>query len=201
MVNLLKVILILGKNLGDEMPARQLSKEAKVPYTTTLRLINKNKNLFRINQKGNIKLTSLNLDDNIIKNYLALAERQETDEFVKKEHIFRMMRDELPKGEYSLILFGSRANGTHREKSDVDICIINKKGEKNIRFSKYEILHNIEFNPMYFTDLEFKEMIKDKEHNVGKEIARKHIILYGEEYFWNLIWKNGIQQISLQPRV
>ena len=35
-------------------------------------------------------------------------------------------------------------------------------------------------------------MLKEKEHNVGKEILKKHIILYGEEYFWNLVWKNGI---------
>ncbi|MFH0869424.1 MAG: nucleotidyltransferase domain-containing protein [archaeon] len=193
MVNLFKLIQILGKNTGNEMPMRQLSIEAKVPYTTTIRLINANKSLFVINPKGNIKLVSLNLDDSITKNYLILAERQEAEGFLKKEAMFRLFKGDLPKGEYALILFGSRADGTHREKSDVDLCIINKKGEKNLRFSKLELINNVEVNPMYFADKEFEAMLRDKEHNVGKEIVKKHIVLYGEEYFWNLVWNNGIR--------
>jgi len=192
MDNLLKLIQTLGKNINNEITIRQLSKEAKVPYTTTHRLIKNNKETFIINQKGNIKLCSLNLKDSITKNYLILSERKEADSFLKKQPQFKVLKEELPKGDYSLILFGSRAEGKGREKSDVDLCILNKDGKKNVNFSKFELLFKLEINPIYLSNKEFKQMLKEVEQNLAKEIVKKRIILYGEEYFWDLIWKNGI---------
>lgn len=192
MVNLFSLVQVLGKNSGDEMTLRQLSKEAKVPYTTTLRLVGANKSLFMINKKGNIRLVSLNFEDRITKNYLIIAERKERDRFLKDQPMFDALVKDIPKGEYSLVLFGSRAEGANRPKSDVDLCIINKDGRRDVRFSKIELIYQLEVNPFYFTAKEFKQMLKDKEHNVGKEILKKHIILHGEEYFWNLAWDDGI---------
>ena len=192
MDNLLKLIQTLGKTLYNQIPIRQLSKESKVPYTTTHRLIKKNKDIFIINKKGNINLCSLNLKDSITKNYLILAERKEAESFFNKNPEFRVLKKELPKGGYSLILFGSRAEDKQREKSDIDLCVVNKDGKKNIKFSKFELLFKLEINPIYLKDKEFKHMLKEEEQNLAKEIIKKHIILYGEEYFWNLVWKNGI---------
>lgn len=192
MDNLLILIQALGRNLNDEVTIRQLSKESGVPYTTAYRLIKNNKGIFIINTKGNIKLASLNLKDDITKNYLVLGERKAAESFIKKRPLFKVLKKELPKGDYSLILFGSRAEGAYRKKSDVDLCVINKDGRKNIKFSKFELLFKLEVNPIYLKDKEFKQMLKEEEQNLAKEIIKKHIILYGEEYFWNLIWKNGI---------
>jgi len=192
MDKLLRLVYTLGKNVHNEISMRQLSKEAGIPYTTAYRLIKQNSSLFIINQKGNIKLCSLNTEDIITKNYLILAERSQADLFRKKSPQFKVLQRELPRGDYTLILFGSRAEGTQRTKSDIDLCIINKDGKKDITFSKFELLFEIEINPIFFTEKEFKLMLKEKEHNVVKEILKKHLILYGEEYFWNLIWKNGI---------
>ena len=187
----LRLINALGKNFNNEITIRQLSKESEVPYTTTHRLVEKNEELFRINKKGNVRLISLNLEDNITKNYLILSERREAESFIVKQPQFKVLKEELPKGNYSLILFGSRAEGEHREKSDVDLCIINRDGKKNINFSKFELLFKLEINPICLSNKEFKKMLKEKEQNLVKEIIKKHIILHGEEYFWNLIWKNG----------
>mgnify|MGYP001581947394 CR=1 FL=1 len=192
MDKLLRLVQTLGKNINNEIPIRQLSKESKVPYTTAHRLVKNNRALFNITQKGNIKLVSLNFKDSITKNYLILAERNESDSFLKKEPQFKVLKGELPKEDYSLILFGSRAEGKGREKSDIDLCIINKDGKKNVNFSKFELLFKVEINPIYLSYKEFKQMLKEEEQNLAKEIIKKHIILYGEEYFWNLIWKNGI---------
>lgn len=192
MENLLQIIYTLGKDLYGEITIRQLSIDARVPYTTTYRLIKRNKSLFNINQKGNIKLCSLNKEDLITKNYLILAARSQANQFLKKNTAFKVLKSELPKGDYTLLLFGSRAEGTYRTKSDADICVINKDGKKFISFSKFELIHKMEINPLFFTKKEFKLMLKEKEHNVGKEILKKHIILYGEEYFWNLVWENDI---------
>ena len=188
MDNLLKLVYTLGKNMHHEITLRQLSIDAKVPYTTTHRTITQNKSLFLINQKGNIKLCSLNKSDPITKNYLILSERAQANKFKDKNPQFKVLMRKLPKEDYTLILFGSRADETHRKKSDIDLCIINKDGKKKVSFSQFELLFKLEINPLFFTKKEFKTMVREQEHNVAKEILKKHIILYGEEYFWNLIW-------------
>lgn len=192
MENLLSLIYVLGKHLGDELTMRQLSLEAKIPYTSAVRTLKNHKKLFSFEEKGGLKLVSLNRDDPIVKHHLILAERQEKDRFCKQESIFTILEQDLVKGEYTLLLFGSRAEGTHRAKSDVDLCIINKNGEKNLRFSKFSTVSKLDVNPMFFSKEEFLEMLSSKEHNVGKEILRKHVILCGEEYFWNLVWKHDV---------
>lgn len=192
MNNLLKLVWVLGKNIRNSLPIRQLARDAKVPYATAYRTIEKNKNIFKIIKKGNIKLCSLNLEDPITKNYLILAERQQTDFFLKKNPQLNILKKELPKGDYACILFGSRAEEKQRKKSDIDLCIINKDGSKNVKLSKYELLFKVDINPIYLTKKEFKAMLKEKEHNLAKEIVKKHIILYGEEYFWNIVFKDGI---------
>lgn len=192
MDNLFKIILNASKNIQDETTIRQLSKKAKVPYTTTLRLINQNKGLFIIRKKANIKLCSLNINEPIVKHYLILAERSKADNYKKRYPIFKVLQSEIPKGKHCILLFGSRVKETHRRKSDIDICIINKDGKKLISFSEFEMLYNVEINPITFTKKEFKVMLKQQENNVGKEILKNHIILYGEEYFWNIAWENGI---------
>ena len=192
MESLLKLIYTLGKNLHNEITIRQLSKEAKVPYTTAYRLISQNNSLLKINKKGNIKLCSLNTENNIVKNYLILAERSQVELFKKKNPLFKVLQRELSVGDYTLVLFGSRADGTQRKQSDVDFCVINQNGKKHISFSKFELLFKMEVNALFFTRKEFKLMLKDKEHNVGKEILKNHIILHGEEYFWNLVWKYDV---------
>lgn len=192
MDSLLRLIYTLGKNLNQEITIRQLSKNANVPYTTTYRLIARNSNIFNINQKGNIKLCALNIKEGITKNYLIIAERQEAELFFKKYPQFKVIKDELPHENYSLVLFGSRAEDKQREKSDIDLCIINKDGNKSIKLTKFELLFKVEVNPIFFSQKEFKNMLYEEGQNLGKEIIKKHIILYGEEYFWNLVWKDGI---------
>ena len=192
MNNILKLVHTLGKNLHNEISIRQLSKEAEIPYTTTYRMIKKNSFLFIINKKGSTLLCSLDTRDTIVKHYLILAERVRAELWRKKNTPFKVLQQELPAGEYTLILFGSRAEGTQRAKSDFDVCIINKKGKKDINLSKFELLFKIEINPLFLNTKEFAQMLKEKEHNVATEILKKHVILYGEEFFWNLIWKNAI---------
>jgi predicted nucleotidyltransferase len=192
MDNLLKLVWILGKNISSSLPIRQLASDAKVPYATAYRTIAKYKSVFAVVKKGNIRLCSLNLEDSITKNYLILAERQQSELFLSRHPELSVLRKELPAGDYSCILFGSRAEEKERKKSDMDICIINKDGSKNVNFSKYELVFKTDINPIYLARMEFRQMLREKSHNLSREIIQKHIILYGEEYFWNIVFKDGI---------
>jgi predicted nucleotidyltransferase len=179
MNNLLRIIHELGKH--GQMTVRQLSIASSIPYTTVHRIAKSP--LFikeRIGPSTVCRLT----DDPIGKHYLIIAERAVADDFVKRYHMFRVLRENLPEGDYCVILFGSRAVEKHREKSDIDLCVINNEA---LRFTKIEILYGVPVNPLRLDEAEFQEMLIDKEHNVAKEIMRKHIVLRGEELFWNLI--------------
>lgn len=188
MDNKLKVLNFLGKNIGKAFTMHQLSKLLHIPYATFYRLMNKMHNLLIINAVGKSKTVQLNVQNPITKSYIIIASQEERDEFLKKQPILKKITEELPEGDYSVILFGSYAKGTQTQKSDIDLIIINKTGEKILSFSRYETLFKLTINPLYFTSKEAKEMLKDKEENVMKQALKSNIILYNPELFWNIAY-------------
>jgi predicted nucleotidyltransferase len=196
MVNAFRIVKILGHKMYEEIPVRQLSIESGVPNTTVHRILSEERDLFRINKKGNIKLVSLNLKDQITKSYLIISERKNTEIILRKDKKLGVLIKEIPKGNFSVLLFGSRASGRQRKDNDYDIIVISEKGDKIIDFNSIENLYDVEINPINIRRKEFEEMIKETKHNLSDEVIRNHIILYGEEYFWNIIWRyrNEIRQ-------
>lgn len=197
MENIIKLVNALGRRILDEISIRQLSIEAKIPYTTTHRTISANKGLFLINEKSNIKFCSLNNEDDITKHYLIISERKKQAEFLNKKPEYRMLTRDLPAGRFSVILFGSRASDKGRDKSDIDICILSADGKRSASFSSAEIIMRLEINPIFMSAAEFSGMLKKNGQNLAKEIITNHVILYGEEYFWEVIW-NAVRQKNVQ---
>lgn len=185
------LLVFLAKNMDKSLSLNQISKFSRIPYATLYRLHDKNKSLLDKKIIGKSIVISLKKTE-IVKNYLIIASYEEMNEFLAKNPLFKKISEDLSKGDYSLILFGSYAEGKQTKASDVDLLIINKDGSKNINFSKYETLFKIEINPIFVSFIEFEVMLKDKEENVGKQVLKKHIILYNQELFWNEVFKNGI---------
>jgi predicted nucleotidyltransferase len=117
---------------------------------------------------------------------LAISSEEEKKEYLKKYPIISKICSEI-KGKEVVILFGSYAKKTENEKSDIDLMIINKDGRKSLSFSKYELLFRKKINPIFVTEKEFRQMIGDKEENVGKQALSNHIILNNSEKFWELV--------------
>lgn len=197
MDNLIRIINALGRRIFEDVSLRQISIEAKIPYTTTHRTISANKNLFSINAKSNIKFCSLNKEDDITKHYLIISEREKQAEFLNKKPEYKLLTRDLPAGRFSVTLFGSRASDKSRDKSDIDICILNADGKRNATFSSAEIVLGLEINPIFMSAAEFSGMLKKNGQNLAKEIITNHIILYGEEYFWEVVW-NAVRQKTVQ---
>lgn len=185
MDNLHRLLHLLGQRIDEAMSIRQLAKETNTPYTSALRTINNNKELFTMRTIGKAKSITINKEDDIVKHHLIIAERAATREAIKKQPFLKSIEHDLKTGTYTVLLFGSRATKDYRERSDVDLCTI---GAQKMSFNKLEMLTGKEINTMQFTEEEFKEMIKSKEHNIGKEIMRKHLVLKGEEHYWEMIW-------------
>ncbi len=186
MDNKLKIIGLLGKNKEKSFTMHELSKAIGMPYATFYRTLHEMKDLVCIEYVGKAKTVTLNSTNPIVKSYLAIASEEEKKEFLEKQPTIKKIALEI-ESEDIVLLFGSYAKGTQRRGSDIDIIVINKKGEKSISFSKYETLFKLKINPLFLTMKEFRQMLEEKEENVGKQALQHHIMLNNPEAFWRSV--------------
>lgn len=186
MDNRLKIINYLGKNTPAGYTMHGLSNIVKIPYASFYRTILGMKELLIVTTIGKSKVIRINLNNKIITSYLAISSYEEKKEFLKKHIIIKKIAEELETTDI-VLLFGSYAKGKETEKSDLDLLIINKTGKKTLFFSKYELLFKKTINPIFITTTEFKNMLKDKEENVGKQAVKNHIVLNNPEDFWGCV--------------
>jgi predicted nucleotidyltransferase len=199
MDNKLKIINYLGKNLDRTFTMNELSKATGIPYATFYRTLQAMKDLLVTEKVGKATTVRLSVIKPIIQSYLAIASEEEKKEFIKKQHIIRIIQNEIKKPDV-VLLFGSYAKGEESPRSDIDLMVINKNGQKTASFSKYEVLHNKEINPVYFTEQEFKQMLREKSENVGKQALKGHVVLNNPKRFWELAL-DALQQRELQKSI
>jgi len=192
MDNWLKIVNFLGKNINRSFTIRALSLNSGVAYATTYRLIKRfsKYSTHLIKTVGRAETISLDPNSKTLINFLAISSQNEKLDYLLKKPLIKSINNKIFDKDI-VLLFGSYAKNKETEKSDIDLLIINKKGEKTISFKKEELLFNKKINPIFVSSKEFKEMLKDEEENVGKQALKNHIILRGFNKFWELVL-NGI---------
>ncbi len=186
MDNRLKIINYLGKNIDREFTMHELSRTLKIPYASFYRAVQEMNGLLIIKKVGKSKTLKLNLESQTIDSYLAISSEQEKEGFIKNKPLIKIINKNLNTKDI-VLLFGSYAKGTEAKHSDIDIIVINKKGDRTISFSNQEILFNKEINPMFFKEREFILMLREKEENVGKQALKGHIVLNNPKRFWEVV--------------
>lgn len=100
---------------------------------------------------------------------------------------------------YALIVGGSYAEGKQKPASDLDIAFIIPDSEVKkpyqIALKEGELMIP-EIHGYIFTREELCQMLINDEFNYGKELARKHIIYYGAEAYYKILFeamKNGFK--------
>jgi predicted nucleotidyltransferase len=97
---------------------------------------------------------------------------------------------------YSIILFGSYAIREQKKDSDLDMAVFieNEKDRKTVEavFRSVELKSIIKVHGNVITKDEFLEMLKVDYENLGKEIAKKHLIIHNPSIFYSLL-KEGIK--------
>ena len=88
---------------------------------------------------------------------------------------------------YCFILFGSYANKTNRKNSDIDVCLITDYPMIQKKINSLLSVTPLPLHLQEFSSEEFRSMLKSKGFNVGNEILRNNIVLYGLESFIELI--------------
>jgi len=193
MKNNLRVLkLFVGhkdKTFTIKKAAEALRMNYKIAYEEVMRL--EKEELVTITKHGNSNVCTFNY-----KYHPQIVEAEE----IRKEELFRNKDiklvftriKEINNPFYCLVLFGSYADKTSNKGSDIDLCLIADSTEINKEVRALLSITPINVHLLDFTPKEFLTMLQRKEPNVGNEIAKNNIILYGLEAFYEMI--NHVKQ-------
>ena len=192
----LRVVELFKKDVFASYTIREIMKKVKTKsynwtYTTVKKL--KKENIISTEEKGKSTICSINLKEQKTIAYLSLLE--ETNSRIRKIPNLEKIKKLLPFDFHFFLITGSYANGSYTAKSDLDIVVVigenqDKRREKTFLLNKLSNEGDLmipKLHPYVFTVLEFLEMMTNKEENYGKEIARKHIIVSGAEFYYNIL--------------
>lgn len=168
-----------------------ISNSAAVDYKNTYKII---KDLLTsgiiISQIiGNIKPVRLNISTN---QEIFSVEEKRTEDFLSKNPKLKLIRQDIEEIDYPfmvVLIFGSYAKNTKTENSDIDLCIISDNKEKREKLIRRLSLLSLKLEIQDFTTKEFISMIEKTQRNLGHEIVKSNVILYGIENYYNLISK------------
>ena len=180
--------LIENKN---PVSIRQVSGATFVDYKNTHELVNKlqSEGVITKGKLGNTNPISINLAPNI---EIYNVEKKRTEEFILKNPKLKVVKSYIEEVNYPffiVLVFGSYVNGTNTTGSDIDVCVIVDNEDKSKELRQKLRLLPLKLEIHEFTIKEFISMIEKRQNNVGQEIVKNNIILYGVENYYNLIAK------------
>lgn len=120
------------------------------------------------------------------------VEQKRTEEFFANNSKLKVIQEYIKEINYPfmiVLIFGSYAKSKNSSASDIDLCIIsdNKNKVKEL-IGLLEIL-SLKLEIHDFTTEQFVSMISKNEKNLGHEIIKNNVLLYGTENYYNLISK------------
>jgi predicted nucleotidyltransferase len=145
---------------------------------------------------GTSKLYSLNHENDKVYTYLELFIKEKLPKQVK--YSLQLIKESIDKHTcfYSLVVFGSYASGKQSKTSDLDVAVFidKEKDKKRMEASLKSagLKSFLKIDGHVITNKEFLEMLKIESENLGKQIARKHLIIYNPLIFYSLL-KEGIK--------
>jgi len=187
-----KILKYLIENKNPQS-IKNISGAVLIDYKNTYNIITEiPSGIIYQNKIGNTNLVNLNLVPN---QDIYSVENKRTEEFLSKNPKIKLISDDIKEINYPfmiVLIFGSYAKGKNTSSSDVDICIISDNKIKTKKLIEQLNLSSLKLEIQDFTAEEFVSMIEKKQNNLGHEIVKNNIILYGIENYYNLIskWMN-----------
>ena len=197
-----KIIKLFYDDVYAQFTINELATKTNISYSYVYRQVEelKDKDIIIVDQRSNRKYCKPNYKNPEVKTSFVKISNQIAEDFLKKRDkiffIVEKLLSILPKKTdfnlLSVVLFGSLAKGNDSKKSDIDLFILipsKKKYDEAIEMECAAISKGfgIEVNPIIAEPTSLLTMLKDKEQNVGKEILKNKIILFGAEKFWELV--------------
>lgn len=199
-----KIIRLFYDNLEMQFTINEIAVKTGISYSYVHRQIEDlaSKEMLFINKQSNRKYCRPNYTNPEVRTAFADVSGQIAEEFLgSRDKIFFIIQKllaELPeKTDFNLlsvVLFGSLAKGTDSGKSDIDLFILVPSKDQYDEAVEAECVSiargfNVSVNPVVSEPKHLLKMLNEKELNVGKEILKNKIILFGAEKFWELVFE------------
>ena len=197
-----KIISLFYDDVYAQFTINELATKTNISYSYVYRQVEelKEKDIIIVDQRSNRKYCRPNYKNPEVKTSFVKISNQIAEDFLKKRDkiffVVEKLLSVLPKKTdfnlLSVVLFGSLAKGSDFKKSDIDLFILIPSKKKYDEIIDMECValskgFGVEINPLVSEPTSFLTMLKDKEHNVAKDILKNKIILFGAEKFWELI--------------
>jgi len=197
-----KIIRLFYDDVYSEFTINELATKTNISYSYVYRQVEEleSRGVLIVNQRTNRKYCKPNYRNSEVKTSFVKISNQIAEDFLKKRDkiffIVEKLLSVLPKKTdfnlLSVVLFGSLAKGTDLKNSDIDLFILIPSKNKYDEIIDMECValskgFGVEINPIVSEPTNLLTMLKDKENNVGKELLKNKIILFGAEKFWELI--------------
>jgi predicted nucleotidyltransferase len=194
----LKIFEIFAKKPFAEYTRKEVKAKSKEKSNNALALaINllKKEEVLIEKKIGRSGLLNLNLENDATYYYIAISNNNRISNNIRPalEELKKEISEETPF--YSIAIFGSYAVGEQKKDSDLDIAIL--IDNENIRKKIVALTNSAKLKSTLEMDIhviprsEMIEMLMNKEENLGKQIARKHLTIYNHRIFYEII-KEGI---------
>ena len=188
----LRILQAFLSDLTKGYSIRQLSRELALAYPQTHRAVQSllSKTLLHKEEKGKSWELTLNLKKNT--DALVLAEMERKHDLLRKYPLLNILLKDLESLSMTpliCIIFGSYARGRVKKTSDVDLLLVIPEEYPSALFEKAvkNLLTISQVDIQITTNKGFLLMWQHPlQLNVGNEILKKHIILWGAEAFFLL---------------
>ena len=195
----LRIFEPLTKNMLKEYSIKEIKESCGEKSNNALSLALKkfkDENLVKERRVGRSLLYTLNIDNDLVFNYITLINTKKLPKSVLRA-IERIKEDvEKHTSFFSIVIFGSYAIGKQTKDSDLDVAVFveeeNKRKIIEAAIKSSELKTPLEIHSNVISKEEFLEMLKIDNENLGKQIARKHLSIYNSHIFYSLL-KRGIK--------
>ena len=192
----LKILKLLFDDLTRNLTISDISKELKQKYVQTYRTVmalEKSGEVI-IERIGNSKV--VRIDPTKFNTNYVVVEIERLSQHLKKKQSLRIIQERIININENIIciLFGSQVEKPS-EKSDIDLLFVIPE---EFNYSSFDRRIRLELS-IYDCDINIVTQqgmlnmwANPKKFNVGNEILKKHLVLYGAEHFINLLKKHYV---------
>ena len=185
--NEIEILMLYRKDIFLSKTIREISIALKKSYPKTFEAVKslEKMNIIKIKKAGKSSLCGLNMEQSTIPFMAAI-------EYENRPSIPAIEKIKIKNPFHCLIITGSYAEGKQKPSSDLDIAIIIPNTENKRPYQtalKEGELTIPQIHGFVFTQEEFQQMLTNEEFNYGKELAKKHIILYGAEAYYKMVFE------------
>ncbi len=171
-----KIISLFLSDYSRRIYLGELADELKKPHQTVKPYIKEliRKNILSEKKHGKFLEYALNFKNKLIYDYLTIAEKEKTQEFIEDNPLASILYEKLSsffKGS-TFIIFGSSVKGM-KKGSDLDLFVVGKNVKEKIK----------EFEEVYSKKIHLihAKTLKEASLTFIKEVYKKHIILNNTE--------------------